>query len=177
MTSFALEPKGRLLVHVFLREAPTPMLRRQLLKALKCKPLVSSAYWAPRTSSYRSNVGLPAVSFFALPHQFNFGAKVLFGQAASTVPKCNRLNVVQGEPLLKLSIVLSACRAPCALPLPGSAHILGCSLPLMTPFALPDKKGVIVDVHGRKTFASAKRGETLNFLQFKPLIAGAHRTP
>ena len=139
------------------------MLRRQLLKVLKCKPLVSSAYWAPRTSSYRSNVGLPAVPFFALPHQFDLGAKVLFGQAASTVPKCDRLNVVQGEPLLKLSIMFSACRAPCALPLPGFAHILGRSLPLMTPFALPDKRGVIVDVGRRKTFAPAKRGETLHF--------------
>ena len=117
------------------------------------------------------------MSFFALPHQFDFGAKVLFGQAASAVPKCNRLNVVQGEPLLKLSIVLSACRAPCALPLASSAHILGRSLPLVTPFALPDKMGVIVDIEGGNAFASAKRGETLNFVQFKPLIAGAHRTP
>ena len=122
------------------------MLRRQFLEVLKCKPLVSSAHWAPRTSTYRSNEGLPAMSFFALPHQFDFGAKVLFGQAASTVAKCNRLNVVQGEPLLKVSIVLSACWAPCARPLPSSAHILGRSLPSMTPFALPDKRGVIVDV-------------------------------
>ena len=93
------------------------------------------------------------------------------------MPKCNRLYVVQGEPLLKLSIVLSARRAPCALLLPSFTHILGRSLPLMAPFALPDKRGVIVDVDGRKTFSPAKRGETLNFVQFKSLIAGAHRTP